>query len=310
MLYRGNYSQPRRPGFPRATLTLVLLGDAACQLDASPLRFARRSSLALAVYLAQAGREQSRAVLAALFAGENDELSALTALRNALRDLRAVLGDHVQIDTRTVGLAPALELVTDVARFEAVARKGLECGELLALREAIAAYRGEFAAGLAVKGAPGLDEWLLQERERLRDLYLRVLEQLALADERTNDRASAIVTLRRLVSEEPWREEGHRALMRFLAVDGQQAAALRQFEQCRAALRRELNVEPQPDTVALYKQILAGPVSPPHNLPARATAFIDRPAERALLAEQLQHPGGRLVTLSGIGGAGQTSLAL
>jgi hypothetical protein len=33
-------------------LSLTLLGDAACALDGRPLRFARRSGLALVVYLA------------------------------------------------------------------------------------------------------------------------------------------------------------------------------------------------------------------------------------------------------------------
>ncbi len=293
-----------------ATQSLILLGDVACELDGRPARFARRSALALAVYLACAGRVQSRAALATLIAGESDEASAAMALRNALRDLRAVLGDHLQVDTRTVALGPTLTLVTDVAAFEAAARAGLEQHSLGMLREAVAHYGGEFAPGLTVKGALAFDEWLLHERERLRDTYLRVLEQLAQAEERAGDRAGASATLRRLLAEEPWREEAHRGLMRLLAADGQRAAALLQFAQCRDVLQRELGVEPQPETLALYEQLQAGPVAPPHNLPARSTTFVDRPTERALLAEQLRRPDCRLVTIVGIGGAGKTRLAL
>lgn len=293
-----------------ARFSLTLLGNAACELDGQAVRFARRSGLAVAVYIVLAGRVQSRSALASLIAGESDEAGASMALRNALRDLRAALGDHLVVDTRTVALAPSLELATDVAAFEAAAQAGLDQGSLTLLREAAGGYGGEFARGLALRGAPELDEWLQRERERLRDLYLRVLEGLAAAEERAGDRKGAIDTARRLLAEEPWREETHRSLIRLLAADGQRAAALLQFEQCREALGRELGVEPQPETLALYEQLQAGPVAPPHNLPARPTTFVDRPAERALLAEQLRRPDCRLVTIVGIGGAGKTRLAL
>jgi DNA-binding SARP family transcriptional activator/predicted ATPase/tetratricopeptide (TPR) repeat protein len=291
-------------------LSLTLLGDVACELDGRPVRFARRSGLGLAVYLACAGRAQSRPALAALVGGAGDEASAAMALRNALRDLRAVFGAHLAVDARTVALAPAVALTTDVARFEASARAALGRQSLALLREADAGYGGEFAPGLALKGAPAFDEWLQGERERLRDLWLQVLEQLAAAEERADDRQGAIATTRRLLAEEPWREEAHRRLMRLLARDGQRAAALLQFAQCREILQRELGAAPQPETAALYRQLQGGPAAPPHNLPARATTFIDRPAERAHLAEQLLHPGCRLVTIAGIGGAGKSSLAL
>ncbi len=294
-----------------ARFRLNVLGDVVCELDDRPVRFARRSALVIAVYLACAGRVQNRATLATLIAGERDEASAAMALRNALRDLRAVLGDHLQVDTRTVALGPTLTLVTDVAAFEAAAAQaGLEHASPALLHEALSQYRGDFAHGLTLRGAPAFDEWLLHERERLRDTYLRVLEQLARAEERAGNRAGASATLRRLLVEEPWREEAHRGLMRLLAADGQRAAALLQFAQCRDVLQRELGVEPQPETLALYEQLQAGPVAPPHNLPTRPTTFVDRPAERALLAEQLRRPDCRLVTIVGIGGAGKTRLAL
>lgn len=291
-------------------LSLTLLGETACALDGRPMRFARRSALALLIYLACAGRTQSRTALATLIAGESDEASASMALRNALRDLRGVLGDYVQVNTRSVALSPTLEFVSDAATFEAATQAGLEHPSIAALREAVARYGGEFAHGLALKGAPEFDAWLLLERERLHDLYLRVLEQLATAEEQAGDQAGAIATTRRLLAAEPWREEAHRALMRLLAATGQRAAALHQFAQCRDILRREFGAEPQPETLRLYEQLQAGPVAPPHNLPARPTAFVDRPAERTVLAAQLQHPDCRLVSIVGIGGAGKTRLAL
>ncbi len=43
--------------------------------------------------------------------------------------------------------------------------------------------------------------------------------------------------------------------MRAYAAQGRQASALKQFETCRKILTRELGVEPEPETVALYRNI-------------------------------------------------------
>ncbi|MFQ3661766.1 MAG: BTAD domain-containing putative transcriptional regulator [Chloroflexaceae bacterium] len=293
-----------------ARLNLNLLGGVALEVDGRPAHFTRRTGLALLIYLACSGRPQPRATLAALIAGESDEPKAAMAVSNALRDLRAVLGDDLQTDKQTVALAPSLTIVLDVAAFEAAARLALQQHDMAALRAAAAAYGGEFARGFVLRDAPAFDDWLHYERERLHNQYIRVLEQLADAEARAGDLHAAIVTTRRLIAEEPWREEAHRGLMRLLARDGQRAAALQQFARCRDLLRREFGTEPQPETLQLYEQLQAGPVAPPHNLPARTTAFIDRPAERALLTTVLQQPGCRVVTIVGIGGSGKTRLAL
>jgi predicted ATPase/DNA-binding XRE family transcriptional regulator len=51
-------------------------------------------------------------------------------------------------------------------------------------------------------------------------------------------------------------------------------------------------------------------LTPPHNLPAQSTLFIGREAELAQIAERLDNPTCRLLTLVGPGGIGKTRLAL
>jgi DNA-binding SARP family transcriptional activator len=121
-----------------SVLSLTLLGDVACALDGRPLHFARRSGLALAFYLACMGRAQSRAVLTTLLAGDSAEAGASMTLRNALRDLRAVLGDELQVNPQSVALASTLALESDVTTFETVAQTGLEHEFLDSLRSAVA----------------------------------------------------------------------------------------------------------------------------------------------------------------------------
>src|SRR5262245_23255342 len=57
-----------------------------------------------------------------------------------------------------------------------------------------------------------------------------------------------------------------------------------------------------PDTV-----VAAGPH---HNLPTALTPFVGRAGERAALLERLRDPACRMVTITGLGGAGKTRLAL
>jgi DNA-binding SARP family transcriptional activator len=47
-------------------------------------------------------------------------------------------------------------------------------------------------------------------------------------------------------------------MMRRLASSGEESAALAQYEICRQTLNRELDVEPDQETIALYRHIRAG----------------------------------------------------
>ncbi len=56
---------------------------------------------------------------------------------------------------------------------------------------------------------------------------------------------------------DPLHEPAHRQLMSLYARSGQQAAALRQYQECVRRLQNELGVEPDAETSALYEAIRA-----------------------------------------------------
>ena len=67
----------------------------------------------------------------------------------------------------------------------------------------------------------------------------------------------AIDAYRRVLQVDPLREESQRQLIETLSNAGRRAEALRQYEQLRALLRRELDITPMPETEDIVQRIRA-----------------------------------------------------
>ncbi|MBI4772038.1 MAG: AfsR/SARP family transcriptional regulator, partial [Chloroflexi bacterium] len=183
------------------------------------------------------------------------------------------------------------------------------------LGQAIELYRADFLHEFFLPGCPAFEEWALFKREVLRRHALEALHTLAAWHERLGEWARAEQYARRQLALEPWRELAHQQLMRLLAAGGDRTAALAQYETCRRILSQELAVEPSVETTALRDAIRDGsgppPLPPaPHNLPAQLSSFVGRERELAEVANRLENPACRLLTLVGIGGVGKSRLAV
>jgi DNA-binding SARP family transcriptional activator len=88
------------------------------------------------------------------------------------------------------------------------------------------------------------DDWLLDEREELRQARLHALESLARQLSACGRHAEAIQAALAAVREEPLRETAHHTLIEIHLAEGNRSEACRQFERCRRMLRDELGVEP------------------------------------------------------------------
>jgi DNA-binding SARP family transcriptional activator len=90
------------------------------------------------------------------------------------------------------------------------------------------------------------DDWILLERERLRQLFLHALEALThhLSELGRHARAIDIGTI--VVQQEPMRESAHRALIEAYLAEGNRNEAVRQFHVYRDLMRRELGLGPSP----------------------------------------------------------------
>jgi DNA-binding SARP family transcriptional activator/predicted ATPase len=298
------------------------------QLLAAPRSATARSLLA---YLAlNHDRLFSRDALVGIFWPERSDVAARRALSNALWQIRNSLeetSDHLVTERDAVAFVLQKGDWLDVAAFEQRVRRcklwqkggALPAHALPAclsgLGEAADLYRADFFEDC-------YDDWALLERERLREQYLWVLEQLVVLNKQWGDYEQALFYAQRLAAVDPLRESAHRELMRLYQVLGRGPIALRQFSLLRQLLGDELGVEPSNETVALYHEIAAAleefgpvhlpsPLSPPALHDLGQIPFVGRTDERAILLDALHASSkgyGGLVLIEGAAGVGKTRL--
>ena len=213
---------------------------------------AQPKRLALLVYLALASahRYRRRDTVVGLFWPELDQEHARGALRQALRFLRRELDDRL-IVTRgedEIGLDPG------VVRCDALAfAEACEAGRA---DEALTMYRGDFLEGFFVSdAAPEFEQWLDQERTRLRQLASAAAWSVAEERRGSGDRAGASAMARRAVEFVQDHEGDSRRLIAFLDGLGDRAAALAVYEDFARRLKRDYDAEPAPETQALIQAV-------------------------------------------------------
>jgi two-component SAPR family response regulator len=100
------------------------------------------------------------------------------------------------------------------------------------------------------------EEWVLPQREKLRETYLEVLENLSRIYSLNGKPKAAIEICRSILEKDDCREKVHRRLMLCFHRVGNRDQALRQFHKCSKILKRDLEVKPSTRTVELYKKII------------------------------------------------------
>lgn len=245
------------------TLRIYTFGGVRVYLASKLLNnFPTRKTESLFCYLIlNRHRFHPRGVLAELFWGESEPKNAKHCLNTTLWRLRSVLesnpstNTYLLVERDRIRFNPESDYWLDAEEFERKTRlaedvRPAEMNELqrLALEEAVRLYRGDFLDGF-------YDDWCLYERERLQQMLLRTLANLMVYHGTKGQYEEGIAYGQRILSLDPLREEVHRELMRYHQLAGRRAEALQRFEVCRSVLREELDIEPMPETVALYRRI-------------------------------------------------------
>jgi DNA-binding SARP family transcriptional activator len=88
------------------------------------------------------------------------------------------------------------------------------------------------------------DDWVLLERERLRQVRTHALEQVGVRFAAAGRHVEALEAAYAAVRGEPLRESAHRTVVRVHLAEGNVADALRAYERFRVMLADELGVQP------------------------------------------------------------------
>ena len=98
--------------------------------------------------------------------------------------------------------------------------------------------------------------WIERRRDDLRATLLRALDVLAQGLTGGPHEHDALRYTMEALALDPYRETSYVQLMRLHMSQGNRAAALRAYEQCRAILADDLGVTPSPQTEAAYREVL------------------------------------------------------
>jgi predicted ATPase/DNA-binding SARP family transcriptional activator len=248
--------------------------------------------------------------------GEEAPAGAVKTVQVHVSRLRSALGDADVVETTPAGyrlrVAPGELDAERFATFVEAGRRALDAGQAqraaAVLHEALGLWRGAPLQDLT------FESFAQAEIARLEEQRLGALEARIEADLAIGRHGELLGELQQLVAAHPTRERLAEHLMLALYRSGRQTDALAFYRETHRRFVDELGVEPGPELRALERSILnqdaelGGASASAVVLPARTTTLFGREADLEALAGLLDQA--RLVTLTGPGGVGKTSLAL
>jgi DNA-binding SARP family transcriptional activator len=310
-------------------LVITLLGGFQARVGESTIHLPTRKTQALLAYLAlHPGQPHDREKIQGLLWPDAPPRQAQASLRQTLFTLRKNLpgtSGAALLTTATTVALDASHLRVDVGILErhvgGVTREALE--------GVAALYAGHLLEAFVIDEAP-FDQWIENERSRLREVALGTLERLVDLQAAAGEPEKAIHTALHSLRLDPLRESTHRALMHLYAASGRRGAAVQQFRSLVSALARELGVEPDSRTKRLHDDILrldsaaVAPTSPSSPRPPPSDALPRSSPAPTLLQPLVGHDAemtrlhralddawggnGKLSLLSGDAGVGKTRI--
>ncbi len=301
-----------------------------------------KASALLALLSYYPGRVFSREVLAELFWPEVTPVASRTSLRGALfliRELFSSVGvepDTVIQSSRTQISFNQQSFITDVMEFMAAMQLADQAKhpheKLSYLSKAVSMYSGDLLPGY-------YESWVSGEREKLAEMYLSALRQIEVNSLSTGDKSSAIAALKKIITADPVEEEAYLRLMRLYMEEHRPDLAVTLYQRLETTLKQQMEISPSaeaqelaaslsikksahkpniPDDLSLNADQTKDEKPSQENLvnntslPQAMNSFRGRSHETDWLVQTLKELNGfpRIITLTGPGGIGKTTLAV
>ena len=223
-----------------------LLNTPTVQKNDETVAFPFRKAEALFYYLA-VKKQATRDELVNILWGDMDEENAKKNLRHAMYKLRKAFDADIIVSPQksVVILNPDISTDIDLDIF-------LKDGA-----DDIQSYSGEFLQGFYVKDSEQFEEWMLQYREHIRNLYIHKLYKKIEVGQRGGENIPVEQYSKLLIAQDPFDERAYRTLMRFYAKEGAYSKVINIFHRLSETLDKELGIVPDGETKALYDEIMA-----------------------------------------------------
>lgn len=191
----------------------------------------------------------------ALWPETTDPQMLKTRFKDEIHRLRRAAGRNVIVfDEEYYRFNHALDYEYDVEVFESYLRRSRKAKDnadrMEWLQKAVDLVRGPYLSEVDAL-------WVLEERQRLGQVYVSSLEELAQLYLDTNqlDRCLSICQL--ALAHEPYREIIYQLEMRAYAALGDRASIVRRYRACKVALKAGLGISPSQETETLYRDLTA-----------------------------------------------------
>jgi DNA-binding SARP family transcriptional activator len=224
---------------------LHLLGDFTLRIDGFELALSGGCQRLLA-YLALNNRAVERRRLAALLWPDMPIKRGMACLRSKLWRIRQCVSDLVIQNGKLVSLDP--DLWVDVTDAVEVARRVLTGDTYEGCVDDLILLSDDLLSDMD-------DDWILVERERLRQLHLNALETVCECLTAERNFAAATEAGLAAIAAEPFRESAHRALIATHIAQGNSYEALRQYHAFEMLVASDVGFAPSRLMTQLIDQI-------------------------------------------------------
>lgn len=252
--------RPRAASFPLTPpkLTIQTFGKGQVVIDTKPVTVPewqnQRKVRELFFFMLSKAEGVTKEQIGVIFWPDSSFSKLKLQFKNAIYRLRHALGpDVILFDDNSYWFNQDLDYEYDVEDFtnniaKAQSQTDIQV-KIAVLKSAVQLYKGAY-----LPEAEG--NWVMVERERLRQMYMNALLVLAQLSFEIRNENEALEFCHKALEQDPCLEEAHRLAMQIYAVRGNRAGVNRQFERCRTALLKEINTPPSPQTVSLYEALI------------------------------------------------------
>jgi DNA-binding SARP family transcriptional activator/tetratricopeptide (TPR) repeat protein len=252
---------------PVVDLTIKTLGHVEIFRDVSkpfaPDAWTTRRARDIFCYIATSKhRRVDKEVLIEAFWGEEDFEAVeknfhptISHIRKALNSRQSFKQNFLVFRDGAYQLNPELSYSIDTEEFEKAiaeaenAKREKDAKAFRAnLETAHALYRGEFMAGV-------YEDWTEERRHYFAEQFSRILSALAKLSYSEKSWSNALKFANEILHQDPYREDMHRLVMKVYAAQSKPAAVKEQYETLQNLLKKELGVEPAPETKRVFQEL-------------------------------------------------------